>query len=76
MEPLAALVHELPRSVVVTAVRDTLAEARAALRRRGAGGAPEPLALAHAAAARARESAAPVLRRVLNATGKIGRAHV
>ncbi len=68
-EPLAELLHELPRTVVVDAVRDTLAEARAALRRRGAKAAPEPVALAHAAAARARAVAAPALRRVLNATG-------
>lgn len=68
-EPLAALVHELPRAVVVDAVREVLAEARASLRRKGAHAMPDTTALAHAAAARARAVAAPALRRVLNATG-------
>ncbi len=66
---LAAACRELPRAVVVAAVRDTLAEARGALRRAKGGAAPDAAALAHAAAERARFASVPLLRRVLNATG-------
>jgi L-seryl-tRNA(Ser) seleniumtransferase len=59
----------LPRAVVVGAVRETLAEARAALKGARAAAAPDPGVLATRAAARARADAAPALRRVLNATG-------
>jgi L-seryl-tRNA(Ser) seleniumtransferase len=69
LEPLAAAGRELPRAVVVEAARATLAEARAALKRRRNGAAPEASALAEQAATRARTEAAPALRRVLNATG-------
>src|SRR5262245_46119091 len=71
LEPLAAACRELPRAVVVDAVRATLAEARAELKRARNGSAPEPAALAERAAERARSEAAPALRRVLNATGVV-----
>ena len=66
---LAGALESLPRSLVVAAVRETLAETRAALRRRGAGAVPDGALLATTAAARARASARPQLVRVLNATG-------
>ena len=68
-EALAEVARELPRALVVAAVRETLAEARASLKRSKNGSAPDGEQLARAAAARARASSAPVLRRVLNATG-------
>src|SRR5262249_20596360 len=68
-QALAQAASELPRAVVVTAVRETLTEARAALKRSKGGAAPDGETLARAAAARARAASAPVLRRVLNATG-------
>jgi L-seryl-tRNA(Ser) seleniumtransferase len=71
-EPLVAALAALPRTVVVAAVREELAAARAALKRgKGAGAPPDPAALAGAAAARARASARPQLVRVLNATGVV-----
>jgi L-seryl-tRNA(Ser) seleniumtransferase len=66
---LAAALAHAPRPLVVEAVRATVAEARARLRRGGAVG--DHAALAAAAAARALESARPQLRRVLNATGVV-----
>ena len=68
-DALAGVSRELPRAIVVAAVRETLAEARAALKRSKNGGAPDGESLARAAAARARAAHAPALRRVLNATG-------
>ena len=72
-QQLIAVARELPRAVVVSAVRETLAEARASLQKskKGStnGSAPDPDELAARAAARARLDAAPALRRVLNATG-------
>ena len=65
---LATTCRDVPRTVVVDAIRDTLAEAREALLRPGAA-APDSEALAHAAAIRARLATVPSLRRVLNATG-------
>ena len=66
---LASALGRLPRPLVVEAVRFELAEARARLKRGGA--APEPQALADAAAARATASERPLLRRVINATGVV-----
>lgn len=66
---LATGCRDLPRSVVVAAARDTLDEARAALRRAKNGAAPDADALAQDAAARARLASVPQLRRVLNGTG-------
>jgi len=66
---LAAALESLPRTLVVAAVRETLAEARAALRRKRTGSAPDAATLAAAAIARARAAARPQLVRVLNATG-------
>jgi len=68
-ELLVEACHDLPRSVVTDAVRDTLAEARAALKRSKDGESLDHDTLARAAAARARQAGAPALRRVLNATG-------
>ncbi len=68
-QALASASRELPRAVVVGAVRETLAEARAALKLARAGGPPGAEALATRAAVRARAAVVPVLRRVLNATG-------
>jgi len=68
-DALAEASRELPRAVVVGAVRDTLAEAREGLKRARGGEAPAAAALAVRAAARARADAVPALRRVLNATG-------
>ncbi len=71
-EQLAAACRDLPRVVVVDAVRATLAEARERLRRAKRAGqesAPDDTTLAALAAARARLDALPALRRVLNATG-------
>ncbi len=71
-ESLAAAGKKVPRPLLVAAVRDTLAEARVALRRAPkAGAVPEADALARAAAARAERDARPQLRRVLNATGVV-----
>ncbi|MCE9626851.1 MAG: L-seryl-tRNA(Sec) selenium transferase [Candidatus Eisenbacteria bacterium] len=68
-DALVTAARELPRGMVVAAVRDTLAEAREALKRSSGGIAPDSDALAHAAATRARLATQPLLRRVLNATG-------
>jgi len=68
-ELLAEVCRDLPRSVVTDAVRDTLAEARAALKASKDGQALDSETLARAAAHRARLAGAPALRRVLNATG-------
>ncbi len=68
LPPLAAALGELPRTVVVAAVREELAAARALLRR-DRGEPPAPQDLAAAAADRARTAARPRLVRVLNATG-------
>jgi L-seryl-tRNA(Ser) seleniumtransferase len=68
-DALATGCRDLPRTLVVAAARDTLDEARAALRRAKTGEAPDADALANAAAARARLTSLPQLRRVLNATG-------
>src|SRR5262245_32884072 len=67
--PLAAALQDLPRTVVVGAVRVTLAEARDSLKRAKNGAAPAAEVLARRAAERARADATPALRRVLNATG-------
>jgi L-seryl-tRNA(Ser) seleniumtransferase len=68
-ELLAEVLRDLPRSVVTDAVRDTLAEARAAIKGAKDVEALDSDTLAQAAAARARLAGAPALRRVLNATG-------
>ena len=67
-EALASALASLPRLLVLEAVRATLAEARAALRRRGAP-APDADVLARTAAVRATAASRPQLVRVLNATG-------
>lgn len=67
---LEALAAEVPRSLRVAAVRDTIDEVRESLRREGAA-APELDALARVAAMRARTASLPALRRVLNATGVV-----
>ena len=66
---LAEALRDLPRSVVTDAVRDTLAEARVAIKAAKDGEALDTETLARAAAQRARLAGAPALRRVLNATG-------
>jgi len=66
---LAAILQALPRSVVVNAVRATVAEARETLRRSRSATAPDAARLAGLAGERARREASPALRRVLNATG-------
>jgi L-seryl-tRNA(Ser) seleniumtransferase len=71
LPPLAAASRELPRALVAGAVRATLAEARAVLKRKRNGSAPDPGALVEQAAERARAEAAPAVRRVLNATGVV-----
>src|SRR5262245_1437912 len=68
-ELLLEALRDLPRSVVADAVRDTLAEARTALKGSKDGSAIDSETLAMAAAQRARLAGAPALRRVLNATG-------
>ena len=68
-ERLVAAASELPRTTLVAAVRDTLAQARAVLQASHGGIAPELDLLAQAAVARARTGSQPMLRRVLNATG-------
>lgn len=68
-ERLAAAAAEVPRTTLVAAVRDTLAEARAVLQHARGGIAPELEVLAQAAVVRARAGSQPLLRRVLNATG-------
>ncbi|HXS81300.1 MAG TPA: L-seryl-tRNA(Sec) selenium transferase, partial [Methylomirabilota bacterium] len=68
-ELLAEVLRDLPRSVVTDAVRDTLAEARAALKGAKDADSIDSDTLARAAAHRARLAGAPALRRVLNATG-------
>jgi L-seryl-tRNA(Ser) seleniumtransferase len=68
-ELLLEACRDLPRSVVADAVRDTLAEARAAIKGAKDGEAIDSETLARAAAQRARLAGAPALRRVLNATG-------
>lgn len=65
---LVSALAELPRAVVVEAVRETLAEERARLKGRGAAP-PDAQALAERAAARASSAVLPQLRRVINATG-------
>ena len=67
-DALTALALEVPRALLVEAVRAELAAARSALRREGAV-APAVDALATCAAARARAASRPALTRVLNATG-------
>jgi len=66
---LAEALRDLPRSVVTDAVRDTLAEARVAIKAAKDGEALDTETLARAAAQRARLAGSPALRRVLNATG-------
>jgi L-seryl-tRNA(Ser) seleniumtransferase len=68
-EELAAALASLPRSLVLEAVRETLAGARAAAGGRRAAAPPGPDVLAREAAARATDAARPQLVRVLNATG-------
>lgn len=68
-ETLAEALRELPRALVVDAVRATLADARTEMKRARNGSAPVADVLAERAAARARLDAAPALKRVLNATG-------
>lgn len=67
-DAVVAAAHDLPRTVLVAAVRDTLAAAREALKA-DADAVPELDALAHDAVTRARAGMQPLLRRVLNATG-------
>jgi L-seryl-tRNA(Ser) seleniumtransferase len=66
---LSGPLRDLPRAVVVDAVRAELAAERARLRARGAGAPAGADTLAARAAVRARADARPELRRVLNATG-------
>jgi L-seryl-tRNA(Ser) seleniumtransferase len=68
---LAEALRELPHSVVADAVRDTLAEARAAIKGAKEGDVLDVDTLARAAAHRARLAGTPALRRVLNATGVV-----
>lgn len=68
-EALASALAALPRSLVVGAVRVTLADARAALAARKGASPPAVDALAAAAAARAQRDATPQLVRVINGTG-------
>jgi L-seryl-tRNA(Ser) seleniumtransferase len=70
-EVLVAAAAEMPRTVLVAAVRDTLAEARELLKSEPGGIAPELGALAELVVERARQDSAPLLRRVLNATGVV-----
>jgi len=67
---LAAALRDLPRALVVEAVRAELADARAKLKSNG-GAAPDADAIADRAAARAAREQRPALRRVLNATGVV-----
>ncbi|MFM8559052.1 MAG: L-seryl-tRNA(Sec) selenium transferase, partial [bacterium] len=67
---LEALAAEVPRSLRVAAVRDTIDEVRESLRREGAA-APELDALARGAARRARTASLPALRRVLHPPGGV-----
>jgi L-seryl-tRNA(Ser) seleniumtransferase len=67
---LARVLSELPRPLVVDAVRAELAEQRTRLRRAG-GPTADPDAIAARAAERARGEHRPGLRRVLNATGVV-----
>jgi len=66
---LAEALADLPRPVVVEAVRGAVDDARARLRANGKAPAPDAAALATAAAAAAARAARPALARVLNATG-------
>ena len=68
-EAIGAVLAELPRPVVVGAVRAEIAAARARMKRGAA--APNAGELAAGAAQRARADARPQLRRVLNATGVV-----
>jgi L-seryl-tRNA(Ser) seleniumtransferase len=61
----------LSHEALVDAVRQELAEIRHRLRTNAAAGVPELAALAAAAAARLAAGSAPVLRRVINATGVV-----
>jgi L-seryl-tRNA(Ser) seleniumtransferase len=65
---LEAALRDVPRALVVEAVRAELAEARAKLKSNG-GAAPDVESIARRAAARATREQRPALRRVLNATG-------
>jgi L-seryl-tRNA(Ser) seleniumtransferase len=65
---LAPVLRDVPRPLVVEAIRAVVADERARLRRNSATPDP-PEALAARAAARARATHLPQLRRVLNATG-------
>src|SRR5580765_3068839 len=67
---LAAALRDLPRALVVEAVRAELADARAKLKSNG-GAAPDADAIADRAATRAAREQRPALRRVLNATGVV-----
>src|SRR2546428_9083991 len=67
---LAAALRDLPRVLVVEAVRLELAEERARLEARGQG-APDEQGIARRAAERAAFELEPALRRVLNATGVV-----
>ena len=67
-ESLVSAANDLPRTVLVAAVRDTLTAARDSLKE-GGDSAPDLDALASVAVARARAGMQPLLRRVLNATG-------
>ncbi len=68
---LSQALLELPRSLVVEAVREELAAERSRLRRAGTSPASGAGALAERAARRARADGRPTLRRVLNATGVV-----
>jgi L-seryl-tRNA(Ser) seleniumtransferase len=67
---LEAALRDLPRALVVEAVRAELAEERARLKAR-ADGAPDADHIARRAAERAARERRPALRRVLNATGVV-----
>ena len=66
---VAEVLRDLPRSVVLEAVRAELADARAVLKRSKRAAPPEHDALAAQVVTRARSAARPQLVRVLNATG-------
>ncbi len=69
LAPIAELLRELPRSIVLEAVRAQLAIARAALKANKREVPPDPEVLAAQVIASARAAARPQLVRVLNATG-------
>lgn len=69
-DPLVSALKELPRSLVLEAVRAELSRCRSELRR-GLAVAVDPDRMAQRAAARARADRRPQLTRVLNASGVV-----